>query len=678
VQVSGSEKFSVKKDGVGYFAGNVGIGTTSPDNRLQVSYTSTAPSLSSSAGAGLSLLGSSTLRVNIGSDPSSPYGGWVQSSNGSGASFPLNLNPLGGNVGIGTSSPAYKLDVSGAINIAAGNYFRSGSAFLMASDGSTTNYAYTGSSQLVWRNGADSAELMRLTNTGSVGIGTSSPGAKLDVNGGDIYVRTSGRVLTDTVQGYTGLSTPLALSAAQTVTISTASSERMRIDASGNVGIGTTTPSTPLGAAKGLVINGGAAGTQLRLQNTGSGVNESSGFLCAIDSGGTTGYLWNYENGPLLFGTNNAERMRIHSAGQVSIGTTTTPGAFSVSANGTDVALVSGIAGAAYFGVAGAKPIVFESNATQRMRIDSSGYLLVNRTSRSSSVAGVRVETEGRYGSTVTGSAGYSFGTNGTSFTINDYSNGSSEVERMRIDSSGNVGIANAIPSTFNTVNGAGNLVVGSGSGAEGITVYSGTTSNGALCFADGITSTDTYKGYVQYNHSTDSMQFATVSTERMRIDSSGNLLVGTTSAGGAAGLSIQPNSSAGATNVLWNRAGTSSTTYAASFRNGGTDVGTISYDSVATSYNTSSDARLKDNIADAEDAANLIDAIQVRKFDWKADGSHQRYGMVAQELVEVAPEAVSVPQDEDEMMGVDYSKLVPMLVKEIQSLRARVAQLEG
>jgi hypothetical protein len=72
------------------------------------------------------------------------------------------------------------------------------------------------------------------------------------------------------------------------------------------------------------------------------------------------------------------------------------------------------------------------------------------------------------------------------------------------------------------------------------------------------------------------------------------------------------------------------------------------------------------------------IDAIQVRKFDWKADGSHQDYGMIAQELLEVAPEAVSVPEDSEEMMGVDYSKLVPMLIKEIQSLRNRVAQLEA
>jgi regulator of extracellular matrix RemA (YlzA/DUF370 family) len=121
-----------------------------------------------------------------------------------------------------------------------------------------------------------------------------------------------------------------------------------------------------------------------------------------------------------------------------------------------------------------------------------------------------------------------------------------------------------------------------------------------------------------------------------------------------------------------------SGTRFLMSFRLSNTEVGSITSTGSTTSYTTSSDARLKENISDADDAGELIDAIQVRKFDWITDGEHQRYGMVAQELNTVAPEAVSAPEDPDEMMGVDYSKLVPMLVKEIQSLRARVAQLES
>jgi hypothetical protein len=75
-------------------------------------------------------------------------------------------------------------------------------------------------------------------------------------------------------------------------------------------------------------------------------------------------------------------------------------------------------------------------------------------------------------------------------------------------------------------------------------------------------------------------------------------------------------------------------TRYFAYIANGSSSVvGTISFTSSGTGYNTSSDQRLKENIEDADDAGSKIDAIQVRKFDWKVDGSHQDYGMVAQEL---------------------------------------------
>jgi hypothetical protein len=111
-----------------------------------------------------------------------------------------------------------------------------------------------------------------------------------------------------------------------------------------------------------------------------------------------------------------------------------------------------------------------------------------------------------------------------------------------------------------------------------------------------------------------------------------------------------------------------------ASFYRGGTFTGNISNTNATTSYNITSDQRLKQNIQDADSASNLIDALQVRKFDWKSDNAHQRYGFIAQELVTVAPEAVYQPEDTEKMMAVDYSKLVPMLVKEIQSLRQRLS----
>jgi hypothetical protein len=117
-----------------------------------------------------------------------------------------------------------------------------------------------------------------------------------------------------------------------------------------------------------------------------------------------------------------------------------------------------------------------------------------------------------------------------------------------------------------------------------------------------------------------------------------------------------------------------SGTAYSVFAYNGGA-IGSITQSgTTAVLYNVTSDQRLKENISDADSASELIDSLQVRKFDWKTDQTHQRYGFVAQELVTVVPEAVHQPADSEEMMAVDYSKLVPMLVKEIQSLRKRLA----
>ena len=173
-----------------------------------------------------------------------------------------------------------------------------------------------------------------------------------------------------------------------------------------------------------------------------------------------------------------------------------------------------------------------------------------------------------------------------------------------------------------------------------------------------------------------------------MTLDSSGSLLVGTTGAqyGGKLAVwgsnsyifEVRADSGSTACAIMNQNNGASGTRNMILFRYASAGVGTIQVTSSSTLYNTSSDQRLKSNIVDASSASDDIDAIQVRSFDWKSDGSHQKYGMVAQELQAVAPEAVSAPEDSDEMMGVDYSKLVPMMIKEIQSLRARVQQLEN
>jgi hypothetical protein len=168
--------------------------------------------------------------------------------------------------------------------------------------------------------------------------------------------------------------------------------------------------------------------------------------------------------------------------------------------------------------------------------------------------------------------------------------------------------------------------------------------------------------------------------SEKMRLNSEGNLLVGTTSGISNGGFSFEPNYNGSGISAAFfghSSGGGNGNQYCV-FAYSGTFIGSITQSgTTGVLYNVTSDQRLKENIVDADSASVLIDSLQVRQYNWKSDGSHQRYGFVAQELVTVAPEAVYQPTNTDEMMAVDYSKLVPMLVKEIQSLRARVLQLE-
>ena len=159
-------------------------------------------------------------------------------------------------------------------------------------------------------------------------------------------------------------------------------------------------------------------------------------------------------------------------------------------------------------------------------------------------------------------------------------------------------------------------------------------------------------------------------SNERMRIDNSGNLLLNTTSQSDSARFTLAY--STGVNNGISFVGNATSAQNACVFRNTNGQVGSIVTSGSTTTYNITSDQRLKTNIVDAPEGN--IDQIKIRSFDWKSDGSHNTYGVIAQELLEVAPYAVHVPANPDEMMGVDYSKLVPMMIKEIQSLKAEVA----
>ena len=184
-------------------------------------------------------------------------------------------------------------------------------------------------------------------------------------------------------------------------------------------------------------------------------------------------------------------------------------------------------------------------------------------------------------------------------------------------------------------------------------------------------------------NPTNNPMVFGTNNTERARFTAAGSLLINRTAIDVNTASFIQVTSTANSYSFLSAASG-GTTGYVGLFLNSsGTTVGSITTDASSTTYSTSSDVRLKKNIVNAHDSGADVDALQVRSFDWKTDDSHVKYGFIAQELVTVAPKAVFVGDADDvedfkNPWGVDYSKLVPMLVKELQSLRKRVAELEA
>jgi len=103
--------------------------------------------------------------------------------------------------------------------------------------------------------------------------------------------------------------------------------------------------------------------------------------------------------------------------------------------------------------------------------------------------------------------------------------------------------------------------------------------------------------------------------------------------------------------------------------------TGSISQATSSVSYNTSSDARLKEDLK-SFDAGNIVDNTNVYDFAWKTTGERS-YGIVAQQANEVYPTAITYNKEAD-WWGVDYSKYVPVLLQELKALRARVADLEG
>ena len=276
--------------------------------------------------------------------------------------------------------------------------------------------------------------------------------------------------------------------------------------------------------------------------------------------------------------------------------------------------------------------------------------------------------------------------------------------EAMRLDSSGNVGIGTSGPPTKLSLNGpmyvpASNFksvldinstnsqAAGNGAGITLGGVYTGTTQT-AFAQIAGIKENSTdenYAGALAMYYRPNGNTLA----EGMRIDSSGNVLIGATSFSGGV-----PNDSA----IVIRQDGFMVTrvsgngNYAAEFQNvSGTGVGNITVNSGSTQYITSSDYRLKENVVPMTGALDVISQLKPVTYKWKKDGSDGQ-GFIAHELAEVVPDcvvgekdAVETYTDEDGIeqtrikpQGIDTSFLVATLTAAIQEQQQIITDLKA
>ena len=497
-----------------------------------------------------------------------------------------------------TISGGTNLTVSGTAEFASGTVSAPGITFI--DDNNTGIYEPAADTVAIT---TAATERLRVDSSGRVGIGDSSPNTNLVVKGASNSLTNSvgniNVISTDSAAinaggsiglggFYNGTSNSIPFAnlhgkkengtgnnaagyfAISTRNASSGTAERMRIDSSGNVGIGISSPQTKFhssGTTNGAQATFGVSNSGLKI-STFQKTNNDAGVI--LDAQQAT-------NGTLTFRTAGSERLRIDNVGNVGIGTTspnnysnfttltinnTTGGEIDFESNGT---LVSEINSQASNGLTlitrTAVPIRFGTNGTgNRLVITSSGNVGIG-TSGPISILHTSVNTPDGLGLYMENradagtddkiglafvlrrSGGYAFhqtriraikenAWTGTPSTINSaltFSTYSAESasERMRITSAGNVGIGVTNPSSYYT---AGNDLVVGGTGSHGISIKTGATNQGILAFAKGTSGgSEQYAGYILYNHGTGSaehMQFAVGAVELAAIENKGSGLI--------------------------------------------------------------------------------------------------------------------------------------------------------
>jgi len=429
-----------------------------------------------------------------------------------------------GALGIGTSSPQVDSGYGGlTINGTNGSIltFRTGDSnssriYTTAIDNLNIDSNGSASGYIVFRTGTSSTERMRIDSSGNVGIGTTSPGGRLSV------VAPTGSGVIDIVTG-SETADSIRLNAGGSVTNWLEYrgylghiwfdnvGERMRIDSSGNVGIGVT-PSAWNASFKALQIAGRTALYQDSSSSTllGNNIyNDTGGANRYLATAASTVYLqgagehiWlNAPSGTAGNAITFTQAMTLDASGNLGIGTTSPFSKLQVASTVTSTGSV-GIS-------------VTDTTASLTAQL--------LRTGSSYNYAGVGANEAWLYSQ---GSSNLSLGPDGAG-AVKIVTNGS---ERMRIDSSGRVGIGTSSPSY--TLDAFGSIRLKTGVTGTPVIVETGGTSQGTLRFGS-ASNEYSINGGADYL----AMIFNTDASERMRIDSSGNLLVGKTANNNDAGV---------------------------------------------------------------------------------------------------------------------------------------------
>ena len=283
-------------------------------------------------------------------------------------------------------------------------------------------------------------------------------------------------------------------------------------------------------------------------------------------------------------------------------------------------------------------------------------------------------------------------------YRFNTYSTG----DALRIENDGNVGIGSTSPAKKLSVktDSAGaiveslrlenNAAIAAGKGLQiGFGLSDSEGAGNRAYIESALLSSGSYMAFATNDGSTGTY-------ERMRIGSDGGVGIGTTSTGtrSLSILQLAANNeavliSSSSSDVSSNSAlmqlqfqGDDSPDAGSKFINFADQsavIGSIKAASASSvQYNTTSDARLKENITDAPNQLNVILNAQVRKFNWKSDGASS-VGFIAQELINVIPEVIQEGGDDEnlEPYQIDYGKLTPYLVKAIQEQQEQIEAMQ-